>query len=83
MQRFELVDTEIEGAPWVYGHPGVGPATPGLVGWVERLPSGWRRYGYGDDTPVFRTLTEAVDDLIEFDSEEQSTAEWPADKNAF
>jgi hypothetical protein len=28
-----------------------------------------------------RTLNEAVDDLVEYDSEEQSTADWPAEMN--
>jgi hypothetical protein len=81
--RFELIDTEIAGAPWVYGVRALDRPRPGLIGWVERLPSGWRRFGYGDNPPIFRSLTEAVDDLIEFDSEEQSTATWPEDKTAF
>jgi hypothetical protein len=83
MQRFELVDTEIDGVPRVYGVRALDRPRPGLVGWVERLPSGWRRFGYGDDPPIFRRLTEVVDDLIEFDSEEQSAADWPVDKSAF
>jgi hypothetical protein len=82
MRRFELVDTAVDGVPWVYGVRALDRPRPGLIGWVERLPSGWRRFGYDGDAPIFRTLTEAVDDLIEFDSEEQSTADWPADKGA-
>jgi hypothetical protein len=34
-------------------------------------------------TVSFRTLTEAVDDLIEHDPEEQSTVAWPVDKSTF
>jgi hypothetical protein len=37
---------------------------------------------YGDNAPILRTLTEAVYDLIEHDSAEQSTAMWPEDKTA-
>jgi hypothetical protein len=81
--RFELVDTTIDGQPWVYGVRALDRPRPGLIGWVQHGPAGWRRFGYENDNPAFfRSVSEAVDDLIEFDSEEQSTAQWPVDKEA-
>jgi hypothetical protein len=51
---------------------------PGSVlGWVQQVPEGWRRYGYGDQAPVLATSAEAVDDLIQYDAREQETAAWP------
>lgn len=48
-----------------------------VVGWVQQLPSGWRRYGYEDDAPILRSLGDAVIDLIEYDSYEQDTTKGP------
>lgn len=59
------------GVPRVYGIKALDRPGLGLIGWVGRLPSGWRRFGYDYDPPIVRTFTEAVDDLIGHDPEEQ------------
>ena len=63
--------------PHVYAVQLLDSARPGVLGWLQRLPSGWRRSGYDDDAPLVRSLSEAVYDLIEHDSYEQQTADWP------
>jgi hypothetical protein len=46
-----------------------------VLGWVQQVPEGWRRYGYGDSVPVLATSAEAVDDLIRYNSREQETGD--------
>lgn len=75
--RYELTDAGIDGVRGVYAVHVLDRPRPGVLGWIQRVPGGWRRYGYDDDAPLLRTPDEAVDDLIERDSEEQDTADWP------
>ncbi|HEY1627606.1 MAG TPA: hypothetical protein VGG16_27835 [Streptosporangiaceae bacterium] len=77
---FELVDANIDGEDAVYGVRLLDRPRPGLLGWLQRLPSGWRRYG-DNDAPIIRSLPEAIDELIECYSEEHF-AGWPEDKTA-
>jgi hypothetical protein len=74
--RYELKPSGIER---VYAVKNINPERPGSVlGWLLSLPSGWVRYGYeGDNPPILRTVDEAVRDLVEYDSWEQDTANWP------
>lgn len=76
---FDLVDCHIKGEDAVYGIRLLDRPRPGLIGWLQRLPSGWRRFGYGDDAPIIRSLPEAIDDLLEVYSEEHF-AGWPEDR---
>jgi hypothetical protein len=77
VMRIQLKRTELEGGT-VYAVRDLHATRPGSVlGWVQQLPGGWRRYGYCDDPPLLATSAEAVDDLIEYDSWEQDTATWP------
>jgi hypothetical protein len=68
----ELKPTKLENDTTIYG---VVTPTRNVLGWIQHLPSGWRRYGYGDDAPIVHTLDEAISDLIEYDSYEQDTAD--------
>jgi hypothetical protein len=70
----ELKPTELEDGTTIYG---VVTKTRNVLGWIQHLPSGWRRYGYEDDAPIVPTVDEAICDLIEYDSHEQDTADWP------
>jgi hypothetical protein len=73
--RIDLKPTELEGGT-VYAVKNPDIARPGSVlGWIQQVPEGWRRYGYGDKTPVLATSAEAIDDLIKYDSYEQETGE--------
>jgi hypothetical protein len=77
--RYELKRTELAGGR-VYAVRDFRLKQPGsmVLGWLLSLPSGWRRYGYeNDNPPILRTADEAVLDLIEHDSWEQDTADWP------
>ena len=75
--RVDLKPTGLEGGT-VYAVKDLDSSRPGSVlGWIQKLPEGWRRYGYGDDAPVLGSSSEAVDDLIEHDSYEQDTASGP------
>jgi hypothetical protein len=76
MLRFELKPSGLADGT-VYAVHDLAGRRPGVVGWIQRLPSGWRRYGYQDDAPILRSMDEAVDDLIEHDSLEQDTSDWP------
>jgi hypothetical protein len=75
--RFDLKATGLErGTVYAVKNPEI--TRPGSVlGWVQQVPEGWRRYGYGDQVPVLATSAEAVDDLIKYDAHEQETAAWP------
>ena len=69
--------TEVEGGS-VYAVPNTSHDRPGSVlGWIRRMPDGWRPYGYEKPTVLRPTPEEAIDDLIAIDSEEQHTATWP------
>jgi hypothetical protein len=75
--RLSLKPTELEGGT-VYAVKNPDIARPGtVIGWIQQLPEGWRRYGYEDPVPVLATSAEAVDDLIKYDAYEQETAVWP------
>jgi hypothetical protein len=75
--RIALKPTELEGGT-VYAVKSPDAASPGsVIGWIQQISEGWRRYGYGDEAPVLATSAEAVDDLIKYDSYEQETAAWP------
>jgi hypothetical protein len=72
-----LKPTGLEGGT-VYAVTNPDLTRPGnVLGWVQQLPQGWRRYGYGDSAPVLATPAEAVADLITYDAYEQETATWP------
>jgi len=76
--RIDLKPTKLEGGT-VYAVLDLETRRPGSVlGWVQHLPQGWRRYGYGDAAPVLATPDQAVDDLIGYDAYEQDTASWPS-----
>jgi len=75
--RISLKPTDVEGGT-VYAVKNADIVRPGtVVGWIQQIPEGWRRYGYEDKVPVLATSAEAVDDLIRYDAYEQETAAWP------
>jgi hypothetical protein len=75
--RIDLKPTEMQDGSRVYAVRLLESLRTGLVGWIEEVPDGWRRFGYHDDPPVLPTSDEAVWDLIEYDSHEQDTEMWP------
>lgn len=74
IMKYELKPTKLASGVTIYG---VITPTRNVLGWIQSLPSGWRRFGYDDDAPLLRTPDEAVLDLIEYDAWEQDTQTWP------
>jgi hypothetical protein len=75
--KVTLKPTDLEGGTvYAVKNPDIGRSGT-VIGWIQQLPEGWRRYGYGDEVPVLATSAEAVDDLIKYDAYEQETAAWP------
>jgi hypothetical protein len=75
--RIDLKPTGLEGGT-VYAVKNPDMTRPGsVIGWIQHIPEGWRRYGYEDTAPVLATSAEAVDDLITYDAHERETATWP------
>jgi hypothetical protein len=73
--RTGLKPTELESGT-VYVVKSLDVTGPGRVlGCVQQIPEGWRRYGYGDSVPVLATSAEAVDDLIRCNSHELETGD--------
>jgi hypothetical protein len=75
---FTLKQTKVEDGT-VYAVPKRHRYRPGssVYGWIRQTPRGWQPYGYDNPTEPRATPDEAIDDLIELDSEEQDTADWP------
>lgn len=75
--KLKIRQTNVEGGT-VYAVPYDLRKRRGTVrGWIRQTPDGWQPYGYPDPTPPRPTPEQAIDDLIELDSEEQRTESWP------
>jgi hypothetical protein len=71
--RIDLRPTKLENGATIFAVP-KGPGTT-VLGWVRQTSQGWQPVGYEHPTPPRPTPEEAVDDLVELDSEEQDAAD--------
>lgn len=72
--RYELVPAELDDERNVFA---VRKADRSVLGWIQQVPGGWRRFGYEDHAPVLATSDECVDDLIAFYAWEEDMSPGP------